>query len=163
MSNVFGRKTGSGAEAMDSSKSKELEERLREAGLRVTATRVEVYEFLRELGGHHSVDDIFKALTERGHKIPRMTVYNVVTDLEGVGLLMCADAGPGRALYEVADVWHHHYVCRVCGTIFDVPCLVGEKPCLTPPGTLPGSVDEAQVIFRGVCRDCSGSEKGVNE
>lgn len=127
---------------------------LRERGLRATRPRLLVYDLLLEVGGHRSADEIFSLLGERGQGIPRMSVYNVVGDLTGAGLLMCADAGPGRALYEAAEVWHHHFVCRDCGRIEDVPCLRGRKPCLDPPDKLRGTVDEAQVIFRGRCFDC---------
>ena len=85
-----------------------------------------------------------------------MSVYNVVADLQAAALVMSADVGPGRALYEVAETWHHHFVCRVCGAITDVPCVRGKKPCLDPPAALAGTVEEAQVIFRGVCAACAG-------
>jgi Fur family ferric uptake transcriptional regulator len=85
-----------------------------------------------------------------------MSIYNVMADLTEASLVMSADTGPGRALYEASDVWHHHFVCRGCGRIEDVPCLKGRKPCLLPPKGLPGStIDEAQVIFRGHCADCA--------
>ena len=133
---------------------------LREAGLRVTRARVAVYRALRETGGHRSVDEVAVLLKERGEEVPRMSVYNVVADLQAVGLVMCADAGPGRALYEVSDVWHHHFVCRVCKMVTDVPCARGIKPCLEPPPSLAGTVDEAQVIFRGICAKCA-AESGI--
>lgn len=132
-----------------------IEARLREAGLRVTRPRVVVYGTLREAGGHRSVDDLVGLLIARGSHIPRMTIYNVVADLAAAGLVMCADTGPGRAVYEVNDAWHHHFVCRDCGRVDDVPCLRGEKPCLEPPPGLLGTVDEAQVIFRGRCNECA--------
>lgn len=135
----------------------DVRSRLARAGLRATRTRILVYETLREVGGHRSVDELAKMLEARGSGIPRMSVYNVVADLQEAGLVMCADAGPGRALYEVNDVWHHHFVCRICKSIFDVPCLRGEKPCLEPPTSIPGAVDEAQIIFRGICHKCSQS------
>lgn len=69
------------------------------------------------------------------------------------GLVMLADAGPGRALYEAGTEWHHHFVCASCGRIEDVPCLTGAKPCLSPQG-LDAEVEEAQIIFRGRCRRC---------
>jgi len=128
--------------------------RLREAGLRATRPRVLVYETLRDVGGHRSVDDLAVLLGQRGNPIPRMSVYNVVSDLTTAGLLMCADVGPGRALYEASDTWHHHFVCRTCGKVEDVPCEKGSKPCLDPPESLRASVDEAQVIFRGTCEAC---------
>ena len=58
---------------------------------------------------------------------------------------MVTDIGPGRALYEVAERWYHHFVCRTCGLIEDVECIVGLRPCLEPdqlngevgPGDIP--------------------------
>ena len=129
-------------------------DRLRGAGVRATAPRVAVYEALRDAGGHHGVDHIVALVDRRGKRLSRMTVYNVVGDLREAGLVMCADVGPGLALYEVNDVWHHHFVCRDCGEVSDVPCVKGKKPCLVPAAPPGASVDEAQVIFRGLCRNC---------
>jgi len=109
---------------------------------------------LRESGGHHSVDGVVALLRARGVTLPRMTVYNAVSALYGAGMLMRADAGPGRALYEASDTWHHHFVCRSCGAVYDVPCVTGTRPCLHPDAQAAGTVDEAQIIFRGVCRRC---------
>ena len=77
---------------------------------------------------------------------------------------------PGRqrpigspALFElrVGDN-HHHVVCRSCGIIADIDCAVGEAPCLTPSdhdGALDGFVlDEAEVIYWGLCPDCSAAQ-----
>ncbi len=131
-------------------------ERIRSAGLRVTQPRRAVYEALHSLGGHRSADELMSALRKRGEKLSRASVFNVLRVLSQHGLIMLTDAGPGRALYEAADEWHHHFVCRQCGEITDVPCAVGSKPCLD--ANLPGPgyiVDEAQVIFRGLCPTCS--------
>lgn len=137
-------------------------DRLRAAGLRATRPRTLVYAVLREVRGHRSVDDVLHLLRDRGHAISRMTVYNVVADLTAASLLMHADAGPGPALFEAGDVWHHHFVCRDCGRIDDVPCVQGRKPCLRPPDMPPGAtVDEAQVIFRGRCPDCAARESNA--
>ncbi len=129
--------------------------RLRQAGLRVTEPRLAVYGLLREIGGHRSADEIVSRLTARGLQISRMSVYNVVAALTTAGLVMCADTGPGRAVYEATDDWHHHFVCRDCGAVFDVPCSRGKTPCLSPPRNFSGTVDEAQVIFRGRCAECA--------
>jgi len=130
-----------------------LAEELRAAGLRVTRPRLLVLGFLREAGGHRSVEEIGAALRGRGARLPRASVYNVVTDLSRGGLVMATDVGPGRALYESSRRWHHHFVCRTCGAIVDVPCVMGRRPCLTA-GTPVGQIEEAQVTFRGRCRAC---------
>jgi Fur family ferric uptake transcriptional regulator len=59
------------------------------------------------------------------------------------------------ALYEarVADN-HHHVVCRVCGLIADVECVVGAAPCLDPSSTGGFVIDEAEITFWGLCPTC---------
>lgn len=128
-------------------------EQLREAGLRVTRQRLLVLEALRQSGGHRSAEAVGVRLTDGGASLSRGTVYKVLDDLVRAGIVMLADRGPGTALYEIADVWHHHFVCRTCGVVIDVPCQIGSKPCLE--GDLAGAdIDEAQVIFRGRCPKC---------
>jgi Fe2+ or Zn2+ uptake regulation protein len=132
----------------------EVRSRLSRSGLRVTSGRQAVYRTLAALGGHRSADEVHDALVEDGEGVSRTSVYSTLEVLTRVGLVMAADAGPGRALYEANEVWHHHAVCRVCGSVSDVECVIGAKPCLEAYGDW-GDVDEAQVIFRGTCRSCS--------
>lgn len=128
-------------------------ERLHAAGLRATRPRVAVLEALGEDRGHRSAEELLVILAARPVRLARASVYNVLDDLVATGLVMLADAGPGRALYEVANEWHHHFVCRRCQRVIDVPCEAGSRPCLE--ATVPGAViDEAQVILRGLCADC---------
>ncbi len=125
-------------------------EQIRRTGVRVTRPRLIVLSLLHEIGGHRSAEDVVEVLRERRSTLPRASVYNVLNDLCEHGLAMRVDTGPGRARYEASTTWHHHFVCRDCGHILDVPCAIGSKPCMTPAveGLL---VDEAQVIFRGTC------------
>jgi Fur family ferric uptake transcriptional regulator len=139
---------------MDVQRRAELGRRLREQGLRATAPRLEVLAALEDLGGHRSADEVRDRLAARGRELPRSSVYNVLASLAEASLALTADAGPGPVLYEAGREWHHHFVCRSCHRVFDVECLVGAKPCLTP-GTDVGEVDEAQVIFRGICTECA--------
>ncbi|NIA25447.1 MAG: transcriptional repressor [Gammaproteobacteria bacterium] len=128
-------------------------ERLRSAGLRVTRARLGVLETLAALGGHRTTEDVARGLKERGITVSRASIFNVLADLTAAELVMVADAGPGSTRYEIATEWHHHLVCRNCGSIIDVPCAKGTKPCMTPDEGV-GVVDEAQVIYRGMCSSC---------
>jgi Fur family ferric uptake transcriptional regulator len=105
------------------------------------------------MGGHRTADDVHAQLARDFVSLPRTSVYNSLTVLADVGVALRADVGPGAVVYEIADSWHHHFVCRGCGGIADVPCVVGSSPCLDAGGSV-GRVDEAQVIFRGVCARC---------
>jgi Fe2+ or Zn2+ uptake regulation protein len=131
-----------------------LTERLRDAGLRATQARLAVLGELVASPGHRAADELADRLDARGIRIARASVYNILDDLVRCELVMLADAGPGRALYEAREVEHHHFVCRRCGSVADVPCVVGERPCLDI--AIPGAiVDRAQVIFRGLCAGCA--------
>ena len=132
----------------------EIAEQIRSHGLKATRPRRLVLETLSENSGHWSVDQIVDMLKDREHTITRMSVYNAIHALNRAGLVMIADAGPGRTLYEVSGKWHHHFVCRKCGSVQDIPCLKGKKPCLIPSPDIGAEVDEAQVIFRGICKAC---------
>ena len=130
------------------------EERLRAAGLRATRPRIAVMGLLEEVGGHRSADDLVALLGARGRPLSRSTVYNVLGNLAGAGLVLTAEVGPGRELFEAAASWHHHFVCTDCGAIVDVPCVRGRRPCLHPD--LPGAqVDRADVTFHGRCAACA--------
>jgi Fe2+ or Zn2+ uptake regulation protein len=128
-------------------------QRLHEANLKVTRPRLLVLSLLHERKGHYSADEVVKMLQERQTPLPRASVYNALGALLDQGLVMSADVGPGHVLYEEGTVWHHHFVCMDCGTVVDISCVKGEKPCLAPEW-LPGTAEEAQIIFRGRCESC---------
>lgn len=130
-------------------------------GLRPTRPRLLVLQAFRDQHTHLSADAIVTTLREQGTPLPRASVYNSISALVTHGLLMLTDVGPGRTLYEYMEHWHHHFICQSCGLILDVPCVIGESPCLLPD-QIDAEVISAQVIFRGFCRDCAiASRAGV--
>ena len=84
--------------------------RLRAAGLRVTPRRVAILDALVALGGHSTADEVAAALGESGSPLPRASLYHALGAMADAGVLLVADAGPGRARFEVAGDWHHHLV-----------------------------------------------------
>lgn len=127
--------------------------RLRDAGLRVTRPRLLILDLLQSEPGHHSADEIVALLDHRQSPLPRASVYNVLSALVDNGLISMVSVGPGSTRYEYGARWHHHFVCKVCGDIQDVTCVIGRKPCMDPE-LVPGEVEEAQVTFRGTCSSC---------
>jgi Fe2+ or Zn2+ uptake regulation protein len=128
---------------------------LRQAGLRVTAARIALLETVRA-GDHLDVDTIANRVRERLGSISVQAVYEALHALTAAGLIARIEPAGHPARFEgrVGDN-HHHIVCRSCGTVVDVDCVVGEPPCLTASDDQGFSIDEAQVIFWGLCPDCS--------
>ncbi|MER5445011.1 Fur family transcriptional regulator [Streptomyces sp. NPDC002766] len=132
-------------------------EELRGAGLRVTAARVALLETVRE-GDHLDVETIASGVRERVGHISLQAVYEALHALTGAGLVRRIEppGSPARFEGRVGDN-HHHLVCRTCGAVFDVDCAVGHAPCLTPSDDRGFALDEAEVIYWGLCPDCSSA------
>ena len=128
---------------------------LRQAGLRVTAARIALLETVRA-GDHLDVDTIANRVRDRLGTISVQAVYEALHALTAAGLIARIEPAGHPARFEgrVGDN-HHHIVCRSCGTVVDVDCVVGEPPCLTASDDQGFSIDEAQVIFWGLCPGCS--------
>ncbi|MBV8965295.1 MAG: transcriptional repressor [Mycobacteriaceae bacterium] len=134
-------------------------ERLRSADLRVTRPRLAVLEAVHALP-HADTETIFGAVRSALPEVSRQAVYDVLGALTTAGLVRRIQPSGSVARYEsrVGDN-HHHTVCRSCGAIEDVECAIGEAPCLTASDDNGFLLDEAEVIYWGLCPDCSTSHR----
>ncbi|MDI1462580.1 Fur family transcriptional regulator [Catellatospora sp. KI3] len=128
---------------------------LRGAALRVTRPRLAV------LGAvfahpHADTDAIIGAVRADLPEVSHQAVYDCLHALTAAGLVRRIQPSGSTARYEsrVGDN-HHHMVCRSCGLIADVDCAVGEAPCLTASDDSGFVIDEAEVVYWGLCPACS--------
>jgi Fe2+ or Zn2+ uptake regulation protein len=131
---------------------------LRGAGLRVTAARVALLDAVRE-GDHLGVEAITAGVRDRVGHVSLQAVYEALHALTAAGLVRRIEPAGSPARFErrVGDN-HHHIVCRSCGVVADVDCAVGEAPCLTASDDHGFSIDEAEVVYWGLCPGCSTSD-----
>ncbi|MFC9999073.1 Fur family transcriptional regulator [Nocardia sp. NPDC127526] len=132
---------------------------LRGAALRVTAPRVAVLTAVHE-HPHSDTDSILQRVRETLGAVSHQAVYDVLRALTDAGLLRRIQPMGSVARYEtrVGDN-HHHVVCRSCGVIADVECAVGDAPCLTASDDNGFALDEAEVIYWGLCPDCRAAQQ----
>ena len=133
----------------------ELDRSLREAGLRVTRPRVAVLDAVRA-NQHADASEILRAVRAQLPAVSHQAVYDCLSALTASGLLRKIEPAGSPARYE----WrrgdnHHHLVCRSCGVIADVDCSVGHAPCLTANDDHGFVIDEAEVIYWGMCPACT--------
>ncbi|MEU6383671.1 Fur family transcriptional regulator [Streptomyces bauhiniae] len=128
---------------------------LRGAGLRVTAARVALLDTVRA-GDHLGAEAIAAQVRERVGHISVQAVYEALHALTAAGLIRRIEPAGSAARFEgrVGDN-HHHAVCRSCGAVADVDCAVGHAPCLTASDDRGFAIDEAEVVYWGICSDCS--------
>ncbi|GAB3206508.1 Fur family transcriptional regulator [Marinactinospora thermotolerans] len=127
---------------------------LRAAGLRVTAARLAILDAVRE-GNHLDAEHVAQAVRGKVGHVSTQAVYDALHALTGAGLLRRIEPAGSPARYEarVGDN-HHHLVCRECGEVTDIDCVVGEAPCLEPSQTNGYTIAAAEVVFWGVCPNC---------
>lgn len=132
----------------------DFEHLLRGAALRVTRPRLAVLSAVHE-HPHADTDSITGVVRANLGTVSHQAVYDVLRALTDAGLVRRIEPPGSVARYEarVGDN-HHHVVCRSCGVIADVDCAVGAAPCLTAADDLGFVIDEAEVIYRGLCPDC---------
>ena len=136
-------------------------ERLRRKGFKVTAQRLAV---LRAVAGrpHLTAEEVAELVRDDIGTISHRAVYDAVGVLADIGLLRRIQPAGSAARYEdrVGDN-HHHLVCRNCGTMVDVDCAVGLRPCLEAADDAGYDIDEAEVIYWGRCPACRQGAAGA--
>jgi Fur family transcriptional regulator, stress-responsive regulator len=131
---------------------------LRGAALRVTRPRVAVLKAVHT-HPHADTDSIIQATRRDLPEVSHQAVYDVLRALTDAGLVRRIQPAGSLARYEarIGDN-HHHVVCRSCGDVEDVDCAVGEAPCLDPSDHHGFSIDEAEVVYWGLCPSCSAKQ-----
>jgi Fe2+ or Zn2+ uptake regulation protein len=134
--------------------------RLREAGLRVTGPRLAVLSVLADRA-HVDVETVRSAVHEQLGGVSTQAVYDVLRAFTAAGLVRRIEPAGSPALFETrTGDNHHHIVCRGCGSVADIDCVVGAAPCLEPSSAPPGFLlDEAEVTFWGVCISCQSKNR----
>lgn len=133
----------------------------RQAGLRMTPQRMEIYREVAGTGEHPDADTIFQRVRARLPHVSADTVYRTLASLEELGLVDRVDPVCGRARYDANRDVHHHFVCTRCGTITDV--YLNEHQTLPLPEGLEtfGSADSVHLQIRGTCHPCKNNQQGA--
>jgi Fur family transcriptional regulator, iron response regulator len=96
-------------------------ERLRERGIRPTAQRVVVADYVLHAVDHPSAEHVLAAVEGKLPILSRATVYNTLGLLVERGLLQALVLEEGHVVYDPCLEPHHHFVDEETGHIEDVP------------------------------------------
>jgi Fe2+ or Zn2+ uptake regulation protein len=134
----------------------ELTDLFRAQGLRVTPQRQAIFRLLHGNDRHPTVDALYDAARVDLPTISLKTVYQTVHDLEALGQVTLLDLGTGSVRVDPnVEADHQHLVCSVCGRVRDVPLDVDVQ--LPKRYRREFAVDVVDVIFRGICEECSAT------
>ena len=130
-------------------------ELLQGASLRVTRPRLAVLDAVHQ-HPHADTDSLIRASRRALPEVSHQAVYDVLRALTEAGLVRRIQPAGSVARYEgrTGDN-HHHVVCRSCGNVADIDCATGSAPCLIPSDDHGYAIDEAEVVYWGLCPACS--------
>ncbi len=94
---------------------------LKKAGLKATLPRLRILEILERSGDRHlSAEDVYRALLEAGEDVGLATIYRVLTQFEGVGIVERHNFDGTHSVFEMARGRHHdHMVCLDTGQVIE--------------------------------------------
>lgn len=134
---------------------------LRKVGLKVTLPRLKVLEILETSDLRHmSAEDVYKALLDMGEEIGLATVYRVLTQFEGAGLVSRLSIDGGHAVFELEDGSHHdHLLCVRCNRIEEFIDEVIEQRQKAIAAEKGFEMTDHSLYIYGICRHCQKDNK----
>lgn len=137
--------------------SESIDERLRSAGLKVTAQRRAVWSAFTNGGeGHLTAEEVFELARKDLPELARATVYNSLSELAKSGILQVVEVR-GALVYDAnLDPEHHHFRCSTCGKLYDVHLEGADRLEVSGGGFV---VDRKSIMLGGLCANCVASQR----
>ncbi|MBE5914434.1 MAG: transcriptional repressor [Pseudobutyrivibrio ruminis] len=116
--------------------------------------RESIKEYLMSTKEHPTADVIYQHVREENPKISLGTVYRNLTLLVELGEVRKISTGDGTDHFDADTSAHSHYFCRCCHRLMDVDVTPSVEQILAASSAGIGTVEQASLLFTGVCKDC---------
>ena len=123
---------------------------------RRTSQRSAIQEVFQKKHRPLAIEEILQAGRQIVESLDQSTVYRNLKLLVKQGWLRKINHPCLGTLYERAErEHHHHFHCRSCNKVFELPvCTLNEEKS-TPPGFV---TESHEVFLCGICASCKGQE-----
>ena len=120
--------------------------------------RESIKAYLMSTKEHPTADVIYQHVREEYPKISLGTVYRNLTLLVDLGEVKKISTGDGTDHFDADTSAHSHYHCRCCHRVMDLEVTPSVDQILSASSAGLGTVENATLLFTGVCKDCILSE-----
>lgn len=131
----------------------------REAGIKLTHQRLEIFREVAQSEGHPDAEAIYKGVRRRIPSISLDTVYRNLWLLVDLGLITMLGHSREHVRFDANTDPHHHYVCSHCGLTRDFNDKSYDRLSVPEEVKQMGSVEITHVEFRGLCSCCLHNNK----
>ncbi|MDY0390804.1 MAG: Fur family transcriptional regulator [Desulfobulbus oligotrophicus] len=136
-----------------------FEQICKDAGLKVTHQRLEIYREVLAAHDHPSAEALYKRLKKRLPSLSLDTVYRTLGTFDQLNLVHRVETLESQARYEAFNSRHHHFLCKGCGKLVDFTWQYFDAVQLPEHLSSIGTVDQANVVVHGTCAACVSSAR----
>jgi Fe2+ or Zn2+ uptake regulation protein len=131
----------------------EIVDRLVKAGIRPSAQRIAIAQYLAEHLTHPTVEEIYHALHDEYPTLSRTTVYNTLWLLVENGVINAISIDRANSQFDYNIENHAHFRCKRCGKVIDL--MMPDFSPQLPDGL---KIDNVNVYYDGLCPECASTE-----
>jgi len=135
-----------------------FEDVCREAGVRLTHQRLEIFREVARADDHPDAETVYRRVRERMPTVSLDTVYRTLWLLNEHDLIRTLGPSRERTRFDANLHRHHHFVCVRCGATRDFTSRELDDLELPSSATALGRIETTRVEVRGVCRECAGEK-----
>lgn len=138
---------------LQSANATDIREVMKCEGLRITPQRFAVYANLLKRQDHPTVEQILEDINAELPIASKASVYSALTVLREVNLVREVLLEEGVTRYDANVNPHHHFVCRQCSAIHDIPWQAFSCFDVSQlADTL--QAESYEVTVKGLCKNC---------
>lgn len=138
----------------------EIEQYLRQHGIKVTKGRIAVLDIICKSDGAVSVEYIFEECKRCGMNVDLSTVYRSLELFEGKNIVGKFDLGKGKYSYALKKEDHKHVLqCKLCHKEVEIDCPMQQiKELIKDKTGFVFDKEELDIKLEGVCEECRKQE-----
>jgi Fur family ferric uptake transcriptional regulator len=122
---------------------------------RTTRQRTAIQRVLEREGRPLSPAELLAAAQAEVPGLGIATVYRTIRALVDEGIAVAVELPGEPARYERAGAQHHHHFrCRSCDRVFEVPGCAAGITALVPPGF---ALERHELVLYGRCGGCAAA------
>lgn len=129
--------------------------RLREAGIKATHQRIEVFRTVLESEEHPDAERVYQIVSQRIPTISLDTVYRTLWLLKDLDLISTIQTTQAKTRFDANIGTHHHFVCSECGAIIDFYNDKFDKLEIPKEIEEFGKANRLLVEIKGICNKCA--------
>ena len=136
----------------------ELDDLLRNSGLKATPRRRRVAEYLLAAGSARTPEEVWQHLRRRNRVLGLPTAYRILEELAGIGLLTRVDLADRNLRYAACGAHaaghHHHIICTNCGSVGVIPTCAFNRQVRSIEQATGFSITSHRLHVEGLCPNC---------